>query len=114
MRKLIASAAAAVVIGMGVMAPATASASENCNTVNWGKNVGFGKATGWACGNHAHGWVTDLAADGYCPYVITHWTSGGVASGPWVGPKGAEKEFDSYDPNGWGDFQYMEIAGVPC
>jgi hypothetical protein len=76
--------------------PAPAEASIQCR--NFENHASFGHAVGTLCGNHAHGWVTDDKADGYCVFVRAHY-AGGFADGPWACPKNVTKEFHIYTPS---------------
>ncbi|MEU4269872.1 hypothetical protein [Streptomyces sp. NPDC026092] len=84
-------------MGMTLTAPAAHAASPSPTSAatcqNWTVSSGQGKGSGTHCSDGVvSGWVEDTKADGRCPYVILN-TSGGAIHSPWVGPKGAKKNF---------------------
>ncbi|MFD3943712.1 hypothetical protein [Streptomyces sp. NPDC058579] len=84
-------------IGMTLTAPTAHAASPSPTSAatcqNWTVSSGQGKGSGTHCSDGVvSGWVEDTKADGRCPYVILN-TSGGAIHSPWVGPKGAKKNF---------------------
>ncbi|MFD3513952.1 hypothetical protein [Streptomyces sp. NPDC058657] len=96
-RMATAAALGMAALGMTLTAPAAHAASPSPTGVqacqNWTVSSAQGKASGTHCDNGVvSGWVQDTNADGRCPYVRLS-TSSGVKDSPWVGPKGAKKNF---------------------